>query len=135
MSIEHCFFKTFRNGHPAYGALTLALPFAPSVAASINTKERRYKTLILHMPIVQIWRHFIELFRISELQLLIAEEQKDLKTMHSGEGKKRRQQNIIKYETEINETKTDLQRFKIYAGMLESAPQVVLQLSILLKKI
>ena len=42
---------------------------------------------------------------------------------------------IGKNVTEVFELKTELQRFKIYAGMLESAPQVVLQLSICMKKI
>ena len=42
---------------------------------------------------------------------------------------------ISKNVKEVFELKTELQRFKIYAGMLESAPQVVLQLSICMKKI
>ena len=87
------------------------------------------------MPIAQLWTHLMKLGRISELQLYIANDHKKLETVQSEEERKQIHQEINQELTEIDETKTELQKFKIYAGMLESAPQVVLQLSILLKKI
>ena len=42
---------------------------------------------------------------------------------------------ILECQTKINAIKTDLQRFKILTAVLESAPQFILQCSILVKRI
>ena len=57
---------TFSNGDPAFGIMTLTLPFLPSIVAT--AMERNCKTFIRHLPVAQLWTHQKMLRRITTLQ-------------------------------------------------------------------
>ena len=114
-----------RNGDPAFGALTLSLPFMPAICwfvlgtfmcAGKVTLIVSFKTL----PFVHLIDKYKTLKEIISLHKEIAS-LKDSKV-------------IDKKNEKLDEIKSDFQYMKVFPAMLESAPQFVLQLSILAKK-
>ena len=132
------------NGDVAFGTLTLAFPFAPAIVAfflKIRNKTGRWQTLVNHLPLMQLKNHAHKLGSISNLlgEVAVYEEeleklqQKD-QTPQNDQLIKDKEGDIALRSKEIDDYKTKLQNFKIFSGMLESAPQGVLQLSVLLKE-
>ena len=124
------------------------LPFLPAVAATLLFLRRRgqqeedetcFKKFIKHLPGFQILTHKKKLTKVAKLQNDIFEWQKrinQLKKQAETETKNNieyREKEILKAQNNINAIKTDLQRFKIFAAVLESTPQFILQCSIRLK--
>ena len=114
----------FRNNRPAYGALTLSLPFAPSLAWFIYDCSQRkdyIRTRVMKsLPIVHLFfnykviRQFAPLHQ--QIESLKPSKEKDAKIQ------------------ELDKLKSEFQFQKVFPAMLESAPQFILQLSILVKK-
>ena len=138
-----------RNGDPAYGALTLSLPFMPTIQTLIYghslllTKHfdcgtyfknphfflevknpPLYKVFFMkalkRLPFVHLIHNYKTLQKITSLHKEIGG-LKDLKVKDTK-------------NEELDKIKSDFQNEKVFPAMLESAPQFILQLSILLKK-
>ena len=132
------------NGDVAFGTLTLAFPFAPAIVAfflKIRNKTGRWQTLVNHLPLMQLKNHAHKLGSISNLLSEVAVYEEELEKLKQDDQTPQNDQQIKDKEgekavrsKEIDDCKTELQKFKIYSGMLESAPQAVLQLSVLLKE-
>ena len=149
----------FRNGHYAFGTATLVLPCLPAIVASLLFLKRKgqqnekgdenenkeevknetcFRTFWSHLPILQLWTHQKKLKQVAELQSYISYGQEQINKLKKEveiEESKRYEKDILTSQTEINAIKTDLQRFKILTAVLESAPQFILQCSILVKRI
>ena len=122
--------RYIRDGDIFFGTMTLALPIAPAIGATmIKISEEGinlcYVTFFKHLPIIQLWTHIKMLVDITKHHIRI--QTVDDQTAET-------QNKISLYEKSINEIKTKLQSFKIFTGMLESAPQFILQISILFKR-
>ena len=115
----------FRNNRPAYGALTLSLPFAPSLAWFIYDCSQRkdyIRTRVMKsLPIVHLFFNYKVIRQFAPLHQQI----ESLKP-----GSKEQDAKI----QELNKLKSEFQFQKVFPAMLESAPQFILQLSILVKK-
>ena len=115
----------FRNNRPAYGALTLSLPFAPSLAWFIYDCSQRkdfIRTRVMKsLPIVHLFFNYQKIRQFAPLHQQI----ESLKP-----GSKEQDAKI----QELNKLKSEFQFQKVFPAMLESAPQFILQLSILVKK-
>ena len=144
-SFNLCIF--FSNGDFGFGTATLVLPFLPAMAATLLFLKRRgqqeedetcFHKFWSHLPGFQIWTHQEKLRTVAKLQNRVSEWQKRInnltkKEFQTEEAKKKIEEwekLILKAQNEINAIKTDLQRFKIFAAVLESTPQFILQISI-----
>ena len=121
----------FRNGELFYGMLTLLLPFAPAVLSSLMNHES-FKEFVMHLPFLQLRTHLDRIKWIMRLQNQISEFEEELE---QDPGSTYLKERIAECLMKMDQVKTELQDFKIYTAMLESAPQSFLQLSILLKKL
>ena len=117
-------YRYIRSGDVFYATMTLALPILPAIGATIIKISEEgisfwYVTFFNHLPFVQLWTHVKMLLDIlkHQCEMTLGKEQDEKKNLKS-----------------INEIKTKLQSFKIFTGMLESAPQFILQISILFKR-
>ena len=114
----------FRNNNPTYGALTLSLPFAPSFAWFIYDCYQRkdfIRTRVMKsLPIVHLFHNYKVIRQFAPLHKQIA----NLKPSKEQDAKIQ----------ELEKFKSEFQFDKVFPAMLESAPQFVLQLSILVKK-
>ena len=114
----------FRNNRPAYGALTLSLPFAPSLAWFIYDCSQRkdfIRTRVMKsLPIVHLFFNYQKIRQFApihqQIESLKPSKEKDAKIQ------------------ELDKLKSEFQFQKVFPAMLESAPQFILQLSILVKK-
>ena len=139
---------SFRQGHDAYGSITLVLLVAPAFAAVILKKN--WEIFIKHLPIAQLQTHQELLNETRKLQndilkkkltLVVHQALSDLKgsdlTEFESEQEviREKEDQIGQDQRKIDQIKTDLQMFKVFGALLESAPQAVFQFSILLKKL
>ena len=138
----------FREMDFAYGTMTIFLTFVPAIVASA-IKRKGFKQFLLHLPIIQLKTHYQNLKQITrnqEMMLQYHEKLFDLNVrktiLNAYHVLEKVEGDIQGYQKKLEECqrdteaiKTEFQSFKIYAGMLESAPQVILQFSILLKKL
>ena len=112
-----------RNGDPAFGALTLSLPFMPAICMFLLLPcagKGVFKAAFESLPVVHLFNKYKALKEIITLHKKIAS-LKDSKV-------------IDKKNEELDKIKSSFQDEKVWPAMLESAPQFVLQLSILVKK-
>ena len=128
--------------------MTLFLTVVPAIVASA-IKRRGFKPFVHHLPIIQLKTHYKNLKDITrnqEVMLQYHDKLFDLNvrkaTFNAYHVLEKIEGDIQGYQKKLEECqrdteaiKTEFQSFKIYAGMLESAPQVILQFSILLKKL
>ena len=113
----------YRNGDPAFGALTLSLPFMPAICMFLLLPcagKGVFKAAFESLPVVHLFNKYKALKEIITLHKKIAS-LKDSKV-------------IDKKNEELDKIKSSFQDEKVWPAMLESAPQFVLQLSILVKK-
>ena len=122
----------FRNGELFYAILTLLLPFAPAVLSLLMDHES-IKEFVMHLPFLQLRTHLESVKWIMRLQKQLSEYEEELE---HGQGRSTYLKGrIAECMMKMDQVKTELQDFKIFTAMLESAPQSFLQLSILLKKL
>ena len=112
---------------------------APAFAAVILKKN--LEIFIKHLPIAQLQTHQELLKETRKLQndilkkkLEVADLKRSEHTESANELIREKQDQIGQDQRKIDDIKTDLQMFKVFGALLESAPQAVLQFSILLKK-
>ena len=138
------------------GISTLVIPFLPAcVATLLHWKESNQQSQNVverivsctkkfwgHLPGIQFWTHQAHLRKMTSLQLDILQWQQGINTLiKEGETENNIQRIkelrgwILRAQKDYLAIKTQLQRFKIFAGLFESAPQFILQWSILLHKI
>ena len=91
------------------------------------------KTFFEHLPFVNLVHHYTQIRDIYDKQYEIAQLKSivELETCNTSaqDERKRAEEDIEDLINEINEIKSTLQSFKIWAAMLESTPQFILQLS------
>ena len=129
------YFFSFSDAHFAYGTLTLTLTVLPALVAATIKRSDFKKQLFLHLPIIQLKTHQEKLRDLADYQNQMLNLQTKTKSRIKNEDFEQLNKNIEDCQQQIGAIKTELQAFKVYAGMLESAPQVILQLSILMKKV
>ena len=108
----------------------------------MNDEDSWFETFLKHLPIVQLWTHQGKVREITNLQKEVKDFRLEINA-HKGQSQtpenqteiERLESYIVDNENKINDIKTDLQRFKIYNAMLESAPQFILQFSIVFKQL
>ena len=145
--------RYLNDGNLWFGCGTLAIPFFPSVFATLlHLKERVqhiqqghktcFGTFWRHLPGLQFWTHQDQLRKMANLQFDICEWQQGINELINQGDSENTQQRIKELEGWIARnqkdyyaTRTQLQKFKIFAAVFESAPQFILQCSVIMKKV
>mgnify|MGYP001225245195 CR=1 FL=1 len=104
-----------------------------------NENDTCFRTFWSHLPVFQLWTHQDKLRQVAEFENNISKCQEEINELKKEDPTEKKEieikeRCILNYQTDINGIKTDLQRFKILTAVLESAPQFILQMSILVKR-
>ena len=104
----------------------------PDLIAKKDAKTTA-QTFFEHLPFVNLVHHYTQIREIYEKQYEITQLKS---TVQHGTPQQRKQaeEDIEDLINDINEIKSTLQSFKIWAAMLESTPQFILQLSNAMKQ-
>ena len=96
----------------------------------------RISRFVLHLPFISLITHILYTLCLIDLNKQRQHCEDYLKRSHSKDSKtsQYRREEKSKLELKINRLKTELQRFKIYEAFGESAPQFVLQMTIVIKR-
>ena len=144
--------RYLRNEFYWLGTGTLAIPLLPSVFATLlhlkenfqqSHQDRKtcFGTFWRHLPGLQLWTHQGQLRKMAALQFDICEWQQGINELLNESDTENNKQRIKELEGWIARnqkdyyaTRTQLQKFKIFAAVFECAPQFILQCSVILKK-
>ena len=93
------------------------------------------KTALSQLPLVQLATHSKMLNEIYKKQEILVEVTNKMKSIKDNpQVRKSLEQKAETLQLEIDQIKSSLQSFKIYAGMLESTPQALIQMTLKIKQ-
>ena len=128
------------DGELFYGTLSLGFLFFPAIFASVpdiiakRGCKTAGKTFLSQLPGVQIGTHFNKLKAIFHMKNDLQSILNQANQTNDKQEKKSLEQHASNLQLEIEGVKSSLQSFKIFAGMCESTPQLILQCSLSMKK-
>ena len=97
--------------------------------------KRVGKTALSQLPFLQLATHSIKMHEIYKKQEILVELRKKIQSIKNNpKERKCLEQEAETLQLDINQIKSSLQSFKIYAGLLESTPQAILQMALRIKK-